>query len=621
MKTQRLTLAQALVKHLAALRIETHDGQIQPYCGGVFTIFGHGNVAGMGEALVAERDRLPTFRAHNEQTMAHAAIAYAKASFRERIMAVSTSIGPGATNLVTAAAVAHVNRLPVLLLPGDVFASRRPDPVLQQIESFAQGDVSASDCFRPVTRYFDRLTRPEHILTALPRAIQMMTDPANCGPACLSLPQDVQAMAFDCPESFLQPELLRFRRPPADPRELASAAALLRQARQPLIVVGGGVLYSQAWDALRAFAEAHGVPVVESHGGKSSLPWDHPLNLGAIGVDGVSGANELARSADLVFAVGTRLQDFTTGSHALFAQARLLSLNVQPYDAGKWSGSALVADARTGLEQLAPLLQGWAADPAWTERARQNAAATNARIQQLTTQLPQGVLPYDAEVIGAVRDSALELGLDSAEHDVALCAAGTLPAELHKLWRASKPGNYHMEYGYSCMGYEVAGGLGVKMARPEQESIVFVGDGSYMMANSELATSLLLGKKMIVVILDNRGYGCIERLQLKTGSPSFNNMLDDCVPEGGESSQIDFAMHARAMGADSVHVKDVAELKAAMVKARAAKRTQVIVIDTTHTRITDGGCWWEVAIPEVSDRAEVQQARAGYEQAQQGQRL
>lgn len=621
MKTQRLTLAQALVKHLAALRIETHDGQVQPYCGGVFTIFGHGNVAGMGEALVAERDRLPTFRAHNEQTMAHAAIAYAKASFRERIMAVSTSIGPGATNLVTAAAVAHVNRLPVLLLPGDVFASRRPDPVLQQIESFAQGDVSASDCFRPVTRYFDRLTRPEHILTALPRAIQMMTDPANCGPACLSLPQDVQAMAFDCPESFLQPELLRFRRPPADPRELASAAALLRQARQPLIVVGGGVLYSQAWDALRAFAEAHGVPVVESHGGKSSLPWDHPLNLGAIGVDGVSGANELARSADLVFAVGTRLQDFTTGSHALFAHARLLSLNVQPYDAGKWSGSALVADARTGLEQLAPLLQGWAADPAWTERARQNAAATNARIQQLTTQLPQGVLPYDAEVIGAVRDSAAELGLDSAEHDVALCAAGTLPAELHKLWRASKPGNYHMEYGYSCMGYEVAGGLGVKMARPEQESIVFVGDGSYMMANSELATSLLLGKKMIVVILDNRGYGCIERLQLKTGSPSFNNMLDDCVPEGGESSRIDFAMHARAMGADSVHVKDVAELKAAMVKARAAKRTQVIVIDTTHTRITDGGCWWEVAIPEVSDRTEVQQARAGYEQAQQGQRL
>jgi 3D-(3,5/4)-trihydroxycyclohexane-1,2-dione acylhydrolase (decyclizing) len=587
----------------------------------VFTIFGHGNVAGLGEALVAERDRLPTYRAHNEQTMAHTAIAYAKASFRERIMAVSTSIGPGATNLVTAAAVAHVNRLPVLLLPGDVFANRRPDPVLQQIESFAQGDVSASDCFRPVTRYFDRLTRPEHILTALPRAIQMMTDPANCGPACLSLPQDVQAMAFDCPEDFLNPGVLRFRRPPADARELAQAAALLRGAKRPLIVAGGGVLYSQAWNALRTFADAHGVPVVESHGGKSSLPWDHPLNLGAIGVDGVSGANELAREADVVFAVGTRLQDFTTGSHALFPQARLLSLNVQPYDASKWSGAALVADARTGLGQLEELLQGWAADAAWTARARQNATATNARITEITTHVPQGVLPYDAEVIGAVRDSAPLAGVDSGVHDVALCAAGTLPAELHKLWRASKPGNYHMEYGYSCMGYEVAGGLGVKMARPEQESIVMVGDGSYMMANSELATSVMLGKKIIVVILDNRGYGCIQRLQTAVGSPRFNNLLDDCVPEGGERSNIDFALHARAMGADAVHVKDIAELKAAMVTARAAKRTQVIVIDTTHTRTTDGGCWWEVGIPEVSTRPEVLEAHTRYVEAQKAQRV
>lgn len=625
MKTVRLTMAQALVKHLAALRVEVEhlDGHtsIEPYCGGVFTIFGHGNVAGLGEALVAERERLATYRAHNEQTMAHAAIAFAKAQFRQRIMAVSTSIGPGATNMVTAAAVAHVNRLPVLLLPGDVFATRRPDPVLQQIESFGQGDVSASDCFRPVTRYFDRLTRPEHILTALPRAIQMMTDPANCGPACLSLPQDVQAMAFDCPEDFLNPGVLRFRRPPADDRELADAVALLRSAKRPLIVAGGGVLYSQAWAALRAFVDAHGVPVVESHGGKSSLPWDHPLNLGAIGVDGVSWANEMAREADVVFAVGTRLQDFTTGSHALFPQAKLLSLNVQPYDAGKWRGTALVADARLGLDQLGAGLAGWAADPAWTTRARQQAAAANARITELTTHVPKDMLPYDAEVIGAVRDSAAALGLDSGTRDVALCAAGTLPAELHKLWRASLPGNYHMEYGYSCMGYEVAGGLGVKMARPDQESIVLVGDGSYMMANSELATSLLLGQKMIVVILDNRGYGCIERLQVKSGSPGFNNMLDDCVPEGGERSNIDFAMHARALGADAVHVKDVAELKAAMVRARQATRTQVIVIDTTHHRITDGGCWWEVAIPEVSDRAEVREAHANYVRAQAQQRI
>lgn len=618
-------MAQALVKHLAALRMEVEqlDGRttVEPYCGGIFAIFGHGNVAGLGEAMAAERASLPTFRAHNEQTMAHAAIAYSKAQFRQRIMAVSTSIGPGATNLVTAAAVAHVNRLPVLLLPGDVFANRRPDPVLQQLESFGQGDVSANDCFRPVTRYFDRLTRPEHILTALPRAIQTMTDPANCGPACLSLPQDVQAMAFDCPEDFLNPGVLRFRRSPADIREIGDAVALLRGAQRPLIVAGGGVLYSQAWAALRDFVEAHGVPVVESHGGKSSLPWAHPLNLGAIGVDGVSAANDMVRQADVVFAIGTRLQDFTTGSHALFAQARLLSLNVQPYDAAKWRGVALVADARVGLEQLKSGLLGWAVDGAWTERAKQLAATSHQRINELTTNIPKDTLPYDAEVIGAVRDSATEVGLDSATHDVAVCAAGTLPAELHKLWRASLPGNYHMEYGYSCMGYEIAGGLGVKMARPAQETIVFVGDGSYMMANAELATSVLLGQKIIVVILDNRGYGCIQRLQTASGSPAFNNLLDDCVPEGGERSTIDFAMHARSMGADAVHVKDVVELKTAMVQARQANRTQVLVINTTHTRTTDGGCWWEVAIPEVSSRVEVREAHASYIQGQAHQRV
>ncbi|WP_247535400.1 3D-(3,5/4)-trihydroxycyclohexane-1,2-dione acylhydrolase (decyclizing) [Ralstonia pseudosolanacearum] len=621
MRTRRLTLSQALVRHLAALRIETDDGRVVPYCGGVFGIFGHGNVAGLGEALWAERDQLPTFRAHNEQGMALAAIAYSKAQFRQRILAVTSSIGPGATNMVTAAAVAHVNRLPVLLLPGDTFASRRPDPVLQQIECFAQGDVSASDCFRPVTRYFDRITRPEQILTALPRAVQIMTDPAACGPVCLSLPQDVQALAFDCPEHFLEPEVLRFRRPPADARELATAAALLRAAQRPMIVAGGGVLYSQAWDALRAFAEAHGIPVAESHGGKSSLPWDHPLNLGGIGVDGISAANALAREADLVFAVGTRLQDFTTGSHALFAQARLLCLNVQGYDAGKWGGAALVADARVGLGQLAAYLEGWTADAAWTDRARQQAAASNAHVTLITRAVPKDTLPYDAEVIGAVRDSLDALGGDSGVQDVAVTAAGTLPAELHKLWRAARPGNYHVEYGYSCMGYEIAGGLGVKMARPEQEVIVMVGDGSYMMANSELATSVLLGQKLIVVVLDNLGYGCIERLQIKSGSASFNNMLVDCVPEGGELSRIDFAQHARAMGADAVHVKDVAELKAAMVKARAANRTQVIVIDTTHTRITEGGCWWQVAIPEVSQRPEVTEAHVRYRDAQQRQRV
>ena len=625
MSTQRLTMAQALVKHLAALRIERElpNGScvIEPYCGGVFTIFGHGNVAGFGEALAEEASRLPTFRAHNEQSMAHAAIAYSKSLFRQRMLAVSTSIGPGATNMVTAAAVAHVNRLPVLLLPGDTFSTRRPDPVLQQIENFSQGDTSANDCFRPVTRYFDRLTRPEQVLTALPRAIQMMTDPAACGPACLSLPQDVQAMAFDCPDEFLMPNLIRIRRPSADQRQLHDAATVLRSAKRPLLVVGGGVLYSQAWEAICAFSHAHGVPVVETHGGKSSLPWNHPLNVGAIGVDGVSTANDMASQADVVFAVGTRLQDFTTGSHALFAQARLVSLNVQPYDAGKWGSVALVGDARSGLEQLQPHLLGWSADPVWTARAKQCAVVNTAAITALTRNVPTDTLPYDAEVIGAVRDSCETMGLDSADHDVAVCAAGTLPAELHKLWRAAAPGNYHVEYGYSCMGYEIAGGLGVKMARPDQEVIVFVGDGSYMMANSEIATSVLLGHKLIIVVLDNRGYGCIQRLQTASGSPAFNNLLDDCVGEQGEASTIDFAMHARAMGADAVHVPDVSALKAAMVKARQASRTQVIVIDTTHTRTTDGGCWWEVAIPEVSQREAVREAHARYVQDQSQQRV
>jgi 3D-(3,5/4)-trihydroxycyclohexane-1,2-dione acylhydrolase (decyclizing) len=622
MKTIRLTTSQALVRYLAALRIEQDDGTFVPYCTGVFSIFGHGNVAGLGEALWASRAELPTYRAHNEQGMAHAAIAYSKARFRQQIMAVTSSIGPGATNMLTAAAMAHVNRLPVLLLPGDVFVSRAPDPVLQQLEDFAKGDLSVNDAFRPLTRYFDRISTPEQLLNALPRAIQVMTDPAMCGPVCLSLPQDVQTFAFDCPENFFHPQTLRFRRPAPDAGELASAVALLRGARQPIIVAGGGVLYSQAWEALREFAQAHGIPVVETQAGKSAIAWDHALNVGAVGVSGAPSANALAADADVVLAVGTRLQDFTTGSHSLFASARIVSLNVQSADAAKLRGLPLVADARVGLTRLSEALSGWKADVTWTARSTSLAAGWNQRVTELTTNVPQGYLPYDAEVIGAVRDSLAGSAEDSPHHDVVVCAGGTLPAELHKLWRAALPGNYHLEYGYSCMGYEIAGGLGVKMARPEQEVIVMVGDGSYMMMNSELATSVLLGKKLIAIVLDNRGYGCIQRLQLASGSPRFNNMLDDCVPEGGNASTIDFAMHARSMGADAVHVASVAELKSAMVQARAATKTQVLVIDTTHTRTTeDGGCWWEVAIPEVSQRPEVDQAHARYVAAKQTQTL
>jgi 3D-(3,5/4)-trihydroxycyclohexane-1,2-dione acylhydrolase (decyclizing) len=610
--TIRLTMAQALVAHLAALRIEQDDGTLVPYCAGMWAIYGHGNVAGLGEALAQHRAALPVYRAHNEQAMAHAAIAFAKANFRQRIMAVTTSIGPGATNLLTAAALAHVNRLPVLLLPGDVFASRSPDPVLQQVEDFGAGDISANDAFRPLVRYFDRITRPEQILAALPRALQVMTDPAGCGPVCLALPQDVQTMAFDCPASFLAPAPLHIRRPAPDARELAAATERLTAARRPLVVAGGGVLYSRAAATLAAWATAHGVPVAETQAGKGSLAWNHELNVGAIGVTGSPAANALAADADLVIAVGTRLQDFNTGSHSLFAPERLLSINVQPMDSGKWRGQSLVADARVVLAALRP--GNWRADAAWTSRSHQLAARWNARVTELTTATPPaGTLPYEAEVIGAVRDSTAHSDAD----DIVVCAAGTLPAELHKLWRSGAPGNYHVEYGYSCMGYEIAGALGVKLARPEREVVVMVGDGSYLMMNSEIATSVMLGRKLIVVVLDNRGFGCIQRLQLASGSERHNNLLEDC----GSEVRVDFAAHAASLGAQAVHVRDVAELKTAMVNARAATRTQVIVVDTTPWRTTDdGGCWWEVAIPEVSPRAEVGAARERYDSAKKEQK-
>ncbi len=428
-----------------------------------------------------------------------------------------------------------------------------------------------------------------------------MTDPATCGPVCLALPQDVQAMAFDCPASFLRPAPLRIRRPAPDARELATATELLCAAKRPLVVAGGGVLYSRAAATLAAWATAHGVPVAETQAGKGALAWDHALNVGAIGVTGSPAANALAVEADLVIAIGTRLQDFTTGSHTLFAKAKLLSINVQAFDAAKWGGAAVVADARVVMAALRP--GAWRADAAWTARATQLAAQWRERVTQLTTApVKQGELPYDAEVIGAVRDSAA----DSAANDIVVCAAGTLPAELHKLWRTSQPGGYHVEYGYSCMGYEIAGGLGVKLAQPEREVVVMVGDGSYLMLNSEIATSVMLKLKLIVVVLDNRGYGCIQRLQIASGSPRFNNLLEDC----GALVPIDFAAHAASLGATAVHVKDVAELKSAMRAARAAPTTQVIVIDTTPWRTTDdGGTWWEVAIPEVSPRAEVRMAR------------
>ena len=607
MSTVRLTAAQALVRYLAAVRAQTPDG-VQPLFAGVFAIFGHGNVAGVGEALYAHRAELPTYRAHNEQAMAHAAIAYAKAHFRRRMMACTTSIGPGATNLVTAAALAHVNRLPVLLLPGDVFVSRAPDPVLQQVEDFADGTVTANDCLRPVSRWFDRIVHPAQLATALPQAVRVLTDAALCGPVTLALPQDVQTMAHDYPEALFQPEVVTFAAPAPSGAALAEAAAALRDAKRPLLIAGGGALYGLAWDALRAFADAHGVPVAETQAGKGALPWDHPLQLGAIGVTGSPAANALAADADVVLAVGTRLTDFTTGSHSLFAQAKLVNLNVNAFDARKWRGVELVADAKRGLEALSAALPAWRAEPAWQDRARRAAADWRADVARLTG-ARDVALPYDGDVIGAVQRSAA----DSPADDIVVCAAGTLPAELHKLWRTAVPGGYHMEYGYSCMGYEIAGGLGVKMARPEREVVVIVGDGSYLMLNAELATSVLLGKKLVVVILDNRGYGCINRLQQAVGGVPFNNLLADCASGQDGPPAIDYAAHAASLGALAENVKTVPELEAALARARAADRTYVICIETDPAHTTaEGGCWWEVAVPEVSARAEVRAARAQY---------
>jgi 3D-(3,5/4)-trihydroxycyclohexane-1,2-dione acylhydrolase (decyclizing) len=607
--TVRLTTGQALVRYLAGLHTDSAKGSV-PLFGGVFAIFGHGNVAGIGEALFRHRDALPTFRAHNEQAMAHAAIAYAKAHMRRRMMACTTSIGPGATNLVTAAALAHVNRLPVLFLPGDVFMSRAPDPALQQVEDFHDGGVSANDCLKPVSRYFDRIAYPQQLLTALPRAIRVLTDPALCGPVTLALPQDVQTMAFDFPDDFFSPSDVLFRAPPPMQAELARAAAVLRGSKQPLIVAGGGVLYGLASDALRAFADAHGVPVAETQAGKGALPWDHVLQLGAIGVTGSTAANALASEADVVLAIGTRLQDFTTASHSLATQAQLVSLNVNAFDALKWRGAELLADAKLGLEALSHALSGWRSTSDWQSRATTAANDWRAAVGRITGRR-EVELPYEGEVIGAVQRSAV----DSPSSDIVVCAAGTLPAELHKLWRTATPGGYHMEYGYSCMGYEIAGGLGVKMAKPEREIIVMVGDGSYLMLNSEIATSVMLGRKLVIVVLDNRGYGCINRLQQACGGEPFNNLLDDCMQGPDGAPRIDFAAHAASLGALAENVKTIAELEAALARARAADRTYLICIETDPDRTTtEGGCWWEVAVPEVSDREQVREARHLYEQ-------
>ncbi len=591
----RLTAAQAIVRWLSVQM--TEDGE--RFIDGVWAIFGHGNVAGLGQALHGIGDALPTWRGQNEQTMAHAAIAFAKGHGRRRAQAVTASIGPGATNMVTAAALAHVNRLPLLLIPGDVYASRRPDPVLQQVEDFGDGTVSANDCFRPVVRYFDRITRPEHLLTALPRAMRVMTDPAECGPVCLAFCQDVQAEAYDWPEAFFAPRVWRIRRPAPDAAELEGAAAMIRAAKAPVIVCGGGVVHSGAEQALADFAARHRIPVVETQAGKSALAQAHPMNMGAAGVDGSAAANRAAQAADLVIAVGTRLQDFTTGSRTLF-DAPILAVNVQPYDAAKHGAVSLVADARVALEALSRALGDLRFSPDMQARADWLAA-----VEAHCATPPEG-LPTDAQVIGAVQRAAPD--------GIAMCAAGTMPGALKLLWRASQ-GGYHLEYGFSCMGYEIAGAMGLALARPDRQVLCFVGDGSYMMANSELATAVMRRVPFTVILTDNRGYGCINRLQAHTGGAPFNNMYVDSRVEA--QPQIDFVAHAASMGAHAVRADDLPALEAEIAAARGRDIPTVIVIETTARPgpgdgLEGAGHWWDVAVPATGGTDRLKQAYARY---------
>ena len=597
-KTIRLTAAQAMVKWLSVQM--TEEGQ--RFIEGVWAIFGHGNVAGLGEALHGIGDALPTWRGQNEQTMAHTAIAFAKATKRRRAMAVTSSIGPGATNMVTAAALAHVNRLPLLLIPADVFANRAPDPVLQQVEDFDDGVVSANDCFRPVSRYFDRITRPEHLLTALPRALQTMTDPAKCGPVTLAFCQDVQAEAWEYPASFFEPGVWRIRRPEPDRGELDAVVAALKGAQRPVIVAGGGTIYSGAEETLLAFARKHNIPLAETQAGKGAVDWEEEVNLGSPGVTGGDAANAALAEADLILGVGTRFQDFTTGSWTVFANPgrKLVSINVAGFDAAKHGAIPLVADARVALERIGAAL----GDRAWPDRDGDARKAWYQATDAVMAAPNKEGLPTDAQVIGAVQRQA-------TPETVVMCAAGTMPGALHTLWRAT-PGGYHMEYGYSCMGYEIAGAMGIKLARPQADVVCFVGDGSYMMANSELATAVMRRVPFTVVLTDNRGYGCINRLQKGTGGAEFNNLYASANVE--VQPEIDFATHAGAMGAHAEKARGIADLEAMIGAARGRDIPSVIVIETDPYPGTGaGGHWWDVAVPEVSGRPEVNEAREGYE--------
>jgi 3D-(3,5/4)-trihydroxycyclohexane-1,2-dione acylhydrolase (decyclizing) len=620
--TRRLTVAQALVRFLAVQHSE-RDGVRHRLIEGVFGIFGHGNVAGLGEALLGlelqDPALLPYRQARNEQAMVHTAAAFARMRDRLSAYACTTSVGPGATNLVTGAALATVNRLPVLLLPGDVFATRVANPVLQELEDPRSLDVSVNDTLRPVSRYFDRVNRPEQLPAALLAAMRVLTDPADTGAVTLALPQDVQAEAWDWPEELFGHRVWHVPRPRADLDALRRAAAAIRDAERPLIVAGGGVTYSQATDTLRAFAAATGIPVAETQAGKGTLAHDDPRSLGAVGATGTLAANSIAAQADVVIGVGTRFSDFTTASRTAFAHpgVRFVTVNIAAFDAAKNSGVAVVADAKTALEDLTAALEGWSTSASYRGEIAEARQAWE-RTVQAAYRFANVPLPSQIEVIAAVNEAA-------APNDVVVCAAGSMPGDLHKLWRASgDPKSYHVEYGFSCMGYEIAGGLGVKLAAPEREVFVLVGDGSYLMLAQEIVTAVAEGVKLVVVLVDNGGYASIGRLSESVGSQRFGTAYRFRAASGrldGGPLPVDLAANAASLGAAVERAADLEEFRAALARARKADRLTVVHVATDALAgAPDGAAWWDVPVAQVSELESTRAARDGYEEAKKAQR-
>jgi 3D-(3,5/4)-trihydroxycyclohexane-1,2-dione acylhydrolase (decyclizing) len=621
--TVRLTVAQALVRFLAAQHSE-RDGQVQRLIPGCFGIFGHGNVAGVGQALleahVTGSADLPYYLARNEQAMVHAAVGFARMRNRLQALACTASIGPGATNMVTGAALATINRIPVLLLPSDYFATRAASPLLQELEDPRSFDVSVNDAFKPVSRYWDRINRPEQLPSALLAAMRVLTDPAEAGAVTLALPQDVQAEAHDWPEELFAERVWHVARPMPEPAALHRAAAVLKSARRPLIVAGGGVIYADASAALRELAEATGIPVADTQAGKGALAWDHPLSVGGAGATGSPAANALAADADVVLGVGTRYSDFTTASRTVFAdpQVRFVNLNVTGFDAGKHAATALVADARAGLEALKGALDGYRTAEAYQTRARELSAAWQQQVDR-AYHLGHQPKPGQTEVIGALNEFA-------GDRDVVVQAAGSMPGDLQRLWRARDPKAYHVEYGYSCMGYEIAGGLGAKLADPSREVFVLVGDGSYLMMAQEIVTAIAERIKLVIVIVQNHGFASIGSLSESVGSQRFGTAYRYRNPQtgllDGDLLPVDLAANAASLGADVLRARTVPELRECLKRARAAPVTTVVHIETDPLApAPSSGAWWDVPVAQTAALDSTRQAHAAYQAAKAGQRL